>query len=988
MIPIRVTMHGWMRYRDEAVADFSEGNLIAICGVNGAGKSSIFDAMTFALYGQHRLGKQKVEELISEDLDYCSVDFEFEVDGQRYLAHRGRGTKSGDGKQSLYVRDDGAEEPWVPVAGTEKEAALNEAVRKITRLTYEAFTSSFMLQQGGATEFIDSDPKDRFDILSSLIGLEAYKDLEKRANEAAKAEKTKLTLIDQQLAEMGDIDEATIGDLKRGAALAEHRLSDAQACAKAAAGTLAGAEQYGALRTNIAGLEAKLAADAEIVSQREQIERDAETFQKIASAIATVTQIRNALADASRSEAVAADARKQAASIDLKAMGSEAERAASALKTAGAALKAAERGFETAAEAESAAKDFAQLASQVLDGRASIVSFEERVRQIDTALKSATATGKKLDAAAEEARGALEEADATLQRAHASSAGALARRNELDRQLAERKAAAKEATCSRCGQRVDKAAAKREVQELTVGLQEAQGEVASTSAAERAASKARAAANSNVDVAAKSANAHAQKLGALAGQRTEAITGREQAATALAAHESKLNGRMKDVETAASALKAATAQLHEARLTRDAKAAERDAAAEAEQRTRDANQQARGTLAELEATAKGQAEVAAVHRKSAAASASGLGELCEKALNDPDEVMRALTASERELAGALERKAALAEAQERHIALSAQRTMLVKQAEAIPEAHRIDVATAREAAVAATADLEVAQTHRDEAVKSVAGAEERLALAMSRREERARCALRHKRLNKLKQLLGQEGAAGRARRRRARPREQPCQCIPQAADGRHATAHGRAPGHGRSARGAGDRRDVHAGAAPGESALRLAKVPMRRRHRVRHRAVRGRGWDAVDRDRRGLREPRSGEPEDHGGGAQGTGDAHGQGHRRLAPGVIRGGDGLPASHLRPDPRQRIGDRRAGCGRALGIATGDVHPATGLTELLCLFTQTQFYCRVITDAVLRGVLAHVLGDLHAAEVRAAHRAEVRGLRRPAGSVSSW
>ena len=293
-----------------------------------------------------------------------------------------------------------------------------------------------------------------------------------------------------------------------------------------------------------------------------------------------------------------------------------------------------------------------------------------------------------------------------------------------------------------------------------MGLQEAQGEVASTSAVERAASKARAAANSNVDVAAKSANAHAQKLGALAGQRTEAITGREQAATALAAHESKLNGRMKDVETAASALKTATAQLHEARSTRDAKAAERDAAAEAEQRTRDANQQARGTLAELEATAKGQAEVAAVHRKSAAASASGLGELCEKALNDPDEVMRALTASERELAGALERKAALAEAQERHIALSAQRTMLVKQAEAIPEAHRIDVATAREAAVAATADLEVAQTHRDEAVKSVAGAEERLALAMSRREERARCALRHKRLNKLKRLLGKEGLQG------------------------------------------------------------------------------------------------------------------------------------------------------------------------------------------------------------------------------------
>ena len=52
MIPLSVRMTGWMRYRDETVADFSHGTLIAICGENGAGKSSIFDAITFALYGR------------------------------------------------------------------------------------------------------------------------------------------------------------------------------------------------------------------------------------------------------------------------------------------------------------------------------------------------------------------------------------------------------------------------------------------------------------------------------------------------------------------------------------------------------------------------------------------------------------------------------------------------------------------------------------------------------------------------------------------------------------------------------------------------------------------------------------------------------------------------------------------------------------------------------------------------------------------------
>src|SRR5690349_20583319 len=126
MIPIRVTMTGWMRYKETQVADFSDGNLISICGENGAGKSSIFDAITFALYGRHRLGAVGTEDLITEEANGLEVEFEFEVDRRRFKVHRGRsrGGVSGSGMKlagaatsALYTADPGTGE-WMPVPGT------------------------------------------------------------------------------------------------------------------------------------------------------------------------------------------------------------------------------------------------------------------------------------------------------------------------------------------------------------------------------------------------------------------------------------------------------------------------------------------------------------------------------------------------------------------------------------------------------------------------------------------------------------------------------------------------------------------------------------------------------------------------------------------------------------------------------------------------------------------------------------------------------
>ena len=82
MIPRRVRLSGFLSYRDEQEIVFDGSPLWMLAGLNGSGKSSIFDAATYALFGHHRGGARDADQLINKDSRALSVDFEFQIDGQ------------------------------------------------------------------------------------------------------------------------------------------------------------------------------------------------------------------------------------------------------------------------------------------------------------------------------------------------------------------------------------------------------------------------------------------------------------------------------------------------------------------------------------------------------------------------------------------------------------------------------------------------------------------------------------------------------------------------------------------------------------------------------------------------------------------------------------------------------------------------------------------------------------------------------------------
>src|SRR3954449_3845643 len=105
MIPRRVCLRGFLCYREEQEIDFAGSTLWMLSGLNGSGKSAIFDAVTYALFGHHRGGATGAVELINKDSDTLAVEFEFLLDGHLCKAKRTlkRDTKGGArGTQQMF----------------------------------------------------------------------------------------------------------------------------------------------------------------------------------------------------------------------------------------------------------------------------------------------------------------------------------------------------------------------------------------------------------------------------------------------------------------------------------------------------------------------------------------------------------------------------------------------------------------------------------------------------------------------------------------------------------------------------------------------------------------------------------------------------------------------------------------------------------------------------------------------------------------------
>ncbi len=162
----------------------ADAGLFAITGPTGAGKSTILDAVTLALYGRAaRYGTSKAEDMLSRGAPECMAAVEFECDSGRYVG--AWSMKRSRGKSDGKIQPPKHELSQNGAIIEEKTTGVTARIESLTGLDYERFLRSVLLAQGQFAAFLKADTRERADLLQRITGSQIYSELGKLAHEIA-----------------------------------------------------------------------------------------------------------------------------------------------------------------------------------------------------------------------------------------------------------------------------------------------------------------------------------------------------------------------------------------------------------------------------------------------------------------------------------------------------------------------------------------------------------------------------------------------------------------------------------------------------------------------------------------------------------------------------------------------------------------------------------------------------------------------------------
>ncbi len=315
MIPLHLRISGFLSYRDPVELDFETFDLACISGHNGAGKSSLLDAITWSLFGEAR-GKSSDVINLHADVKAAEVALTFRHEENTYRVQRSLPRNKStvlefqvfspqNASSSLSLRSARMEDGvWKPL--TEKTTRDTQArIEQTLRLDYETFVNASFFLQDKADQFTQQNAAKRKDVLSNILGLEVWEEYKSRTAERRKRIESEVETIEGRVAEidaelaeeearksrLGELQttlnqlaaareakESVLQNLKRSAALVEEQR---KLTSTLAAGLARARTALSALESRLADKEAERASYADIVNRAKEIEAAYKSWQNV-----------------------------------------------------------------------------------------------------------------------------------------------------------------------------------------------------------------------------------------------------------------------------------------------------------------------------------------------------------------------------------------------------------------------------------------------------------------------------------------------------------------------------------------------------------------------------------------------------------------------------------------------------------------------------------------------------------------------------------
>lgn len=179
MRPLTLVMNAFGPYKGKVTVDFTQfahSSLFLVSGPTGAGKTTIFDAIAYALFdaasGDSR-EKDGFKSQFASDTDLCYVELEFEMGKKRYVIHR-EPTQIGPGTRTKTKQIQSNVTFYHGEKVTTKVTEANAEIQQLIGLTYDQFRQIVMLPQGAFKKMLESNSADKESIFRNIFQTEVF----------------------------------------------------------------------------------------------------------------------------------------------------------------------------------------------------------------------------------------------------------------------------------------------------------------------------------------------------------------------------------------------------------------------------------------------------------------------------------------------------------------------------------------------------------------------------------------------------------------------------------------------------------------------------------------------------------------------------------------------------------------------------------------------------------------------------------------------